>query len=160
MAKQIIILFLATIVLISGFLIFSEHHNQAAAPDQASVWTFLKNLFSRLNKIFELNLRPEKCVNSCGDGVCQSKLCVGKNCACPETYANCPADCGRAPTLQPQPAPTKNSDQQNATCVNKCPDGFCEEIVCLGTGCPCAETPSNCPQDCKTTTPQKAPSLK
>ena len=35
------------------------------------------------------------------------------------------------------------------TCKNLCGDGICQEIVCLATGCPCPETPHNCPQDCK-----------
>lgn len=34
-------------------------------------------------------------------------------------------------------------------CEDMCGDGICQEIVCQGTGCPCAETPENCPQDCK-----------
>lgn len=33
-------------------------------------------------------------------------------------------------------------------CVDQCGDGTCAEIVCLGTGCPCAETASLCPGDC------------
>jgi hypothetical protein len=35
-----------------------------------------------------------------------------------------------------------------ATCVNKCGDGTCQEIVCFGLGCPCPETAASCPQDC------------
>jgi hypothetical protein len=34
------------------------------------------------------------------------------------------------------------------TCKNLCGNGQCEQIVCLAVGCPCAETPMNCPQDC------------
>lgn len=149
MAQQIIALLLCGAFLVLVFTISPEQ------PSHASIWTTLKNWFSALNKIFELNLGPEKCVNSCGDNTCQSKFCAGKNCSCLETYANCPADCGNKPTLQPQPASGKNSDQQDDTCINKCPDGLCEEIVCMGTGCACAETPSTCPQDCKTVTPLK-----
>lgn len=33
-------------------------------------------------------------------------------------------------------------------CVDKCGDDICQEIVCLGSGCPCAETPTSCPADC------------
>lgn len=36
-------------------------------------------------------------------------------------------------------------------CEDMCGDGICQEIVCLATGCPCAETPGNCPQDCQET---------
>jgi hypothetical protein len=35
------------------------------------------------------------------------------------------------------------------TCKNMCGDGICAEIVCLAIGCPCSETVSSCPQDCK-----------
>lgn len=34
-------------------------------------------------------------------------------------------------------------------CVDKCGDGECAEMVCMAEGCPCPETPANCPQDCK-----------
>lgn len=34
-------------------------------------------------------------------------------------------------------------------CVNRCGDGECAEMVCMAEGCPCPETPENCPQDCK-----------
>jgi len=34
-------------------------------------------------------------------------------------------------------------------CVDKCGDGTCQEVVCMGSGCPCAETIQSCPQDCK-----------
>ncbi|MCF7865909.1 hypothetical protein K9L67_02530 [Candidatus Woesearchaeota archaeon] len=34
-------------------------------------------------------------------------------------------------------------------CVNTCGNTKCEEIVCMGEGCPCAETPDSCPQDCQ-----------
>jgi hypothetical protein len=34
-------------------------------------------------------------------------------------------------------------------CENLCGDGICQEIVCLGSGCPCLETAENCPIDCE-----------
>jgi len=34
-------------------------------------------------------------------------------------------------------------------CKDLCGDGVCEEVVCMAIGCPCPETPENCPQDCK-----------
>lgn len=43
--------------------------------------------------------------------------------------------------------PGKNIDR--GICVDKCGNGRCEEIVCMGEGCPCAESAENCPQDCK-----------
>lgn len=34
-------------------------------------------------------------------------------------------------------------------CINSCGDGICQEAVCQGTGCPCAETKETCFADCK-----------
>lgn len=36
-----------------------------------------------------------------------------------------------------------------ALCVNQCGDHQCQEVVCLGSGCPCAETAESCPLDCR-----------
>jgi hypothetical protein len=33
-------------------------------------------------------------------------------------------------------------------CVDACGNGMCEELVCMGSGCPCAESESLCPEDC------------
>jgi len=33
-------------------------------------------------------------------------------------------------------------------CENLCGDGTCQQIVCMAVGCPCAETPVNCANDC------------
>jgi hypothetical protein len=33
-------------------------------------------------------------------------------------------------------------------CKDLCGDGVCQEMVCMSLGCPCSETPSNCPKDC------------
>lgn len=40
-------------------------------------------------------------------------------------------------------------NQDTGTCKNICGNGTCEEIVCMAIGCPCPETPTTCPQDCK-----------
>lgn len=34
-------------------------------------------------------------------------------------------------------------------CKDLCGNGRCEEIVCMAVGCPCPESPSTCPSDCK-----------
>ncbi len=44
--------------------------------------------------------------------------------------------------------PNPNGEEQ-PICINTCGNGTCEEIVCLGSGCPCAETPESCPDDCR-----------
>jgi hypothetical protein len=36
-------------------------------------------------------------------------------------------------------------------CVNMCGNGVCQEVVCLGSGCPCAETIYSCYADCNVT---------
>lgn len=36
----------------------------------------------------------------------------------------------------------------SALCEDLCGNGSCEEVVCLAEGCPCAETPDTCPEDC------------
>ncbi|MFH0885013.1 MAG: hypothetical protein V1861_04845 [Candidatus Micrarchaeota archaeon] len=76
----------------------------------------------------------------CGDGVCQPI-----EASQPDI---CPADC-----------PTQNKNQ-SGICQNACGDGICQEIVCQGTGCPCAETNSSCPQDCLDLPPQQNASTK
>lgn len=34
------------------------------------------------------------------------------------------------------------------SCRDMCGDGICQEMVCMATGCPCAESAANCPKDC------------
>jgi hypothetical protein len=34
-------------------------------------------------------------------------------------------------------------------CRDLCGNGNCEEVVCMAVGCPCAESHSRCPVDCK-----------
>ncbi len=48
------------------------------------------------------------------------------------------------------PPETGENETSNETqlCVDMCGDGECQKIVCLGEGCPCAETPESCPEDC------------
>lgn len=39
--------------------------------------------------------------------------------------------------------------KESVVCVDNCGNGICEEMVCMGEGCPCAETPESCPKDCR-----------
>jgi signal peptidase len=41
-----------------------------------------------------------------------------------------------------------NSTEGNFTCEDLCGDGICQEVVCLGEGCPCQENRESCPIDC------------
>ena len=45
----------------------------------------------------------------------------------------------------------RNTDPNNVkpVCEDLCGDGVCQEVVCQAIGCPCAETPENCPADCR-----------
>ena len=45
--------------------------------------------------------------------------------------------------------PTCPEEPREPVCKDKCGDGICQEIVCLAIGCPCAETRTSCPEDCK-----------
>jgi len=42
----------------------------------------------------------------------------------------------------------RNGNNDADICVDMCGDGVCQEIVCMGEGCPCPETAQNCPSDC------------
>lgn len=42
----------------------------------------------------------------------------------------------------------ESENPETEICVDMCGDGVCQEMVCLGSGCPCAETAATCPQDC------------
>lgn len=42
----------------------------------------------------------------------------------------------------------ETSGTAKKACKDQCGDGFCQEIVCMAIGCPCAETPQSCPDDC------------
>jgi len=43
----------------------------------------------------------------------------------------------------------EESKKEEKLCVDLCGDGVCQEVVCLGENCPCAETKESCPQDCQ-----------
>ena len=65
-----------------------------------------------------------------------------------ETYpAQCQTPDGRSFT-QIIDEPVVPPDVPGQACEDKCGDGICQEIVCMAIGCPCPETPENCPQDC------------
>jgi len=47
-------------------------------------------------------------------------------------------------------ADEKDSRQERKRyCQDMCGDGSCQVIVCKAVGCPCPESPSTCPADCK-----------
>lgn len=38
---------------------------------------------------------------------------------------------------------------ERSACRDLCGDGTCQEMVCMAVGCPCAESATSCPSDCK-----------
>ncbi len=42
----------------------------------------------------------------------------------------------------------KTNKENKRLCKDMCGDGVCQEIVCLGEGCPCPESSETCPADC------------
>lgn len=47
-----------------------------------------------------------------------------------------------------QPSDEKIEPTDHSVCKDTCGNGKCDEIVCMGSGCPCAETATSCPADC------------
>lgn len=47
-------------------------------------------------------------------------------------------ECGRKSSI----------NEEEYGCEDMCGDGICQEVVCQSIGCPCAETPESCPEDC------------
>lgn len=62
--------------------------------------------------------------------------------------ARCSTPDGRTFTQKLSPEEQLRSTPAQQVCQNKCGDNVCQEIVCMGSGCPCAETTTSCPADC------------
>jgi hypothetical protein len=58
-------------------------------------------------------------------------------------------DCYPPKCVPPQGQEYDIEPEPLQVCEDKCGDGECAEVVCLAIGCPCAETPETCPEDCK-----------
>ncbi|MBN2517462.1 MAG: hypothetical protein JXB14_01315 [Candidatus Altiarchaeota archaeon] len=85
---------------------------------------------------------------NCGEGKCwDGEACV--------VMVNSFGECVAAgyPVMESYPRQCRTPDgrtfiEEVAICEDRCGDGFCDDMVCLGEGCPCAETPESCPEDC------------
>lgn len=71
------------------------------------------------------------------------------------TYDECVA--AGHPALKSYPGQCTTPDGQRfvqqipdppSVCTDQCGNGSCEEVVCMGSGCPCAESPESCAKDC------------
>ena len=60
--------------------------------------------------------------------------------------ARCAVPGGEIFTDQKQAIPTVLGGK---LCRDMCGDGACQEIVCMGEGCPCSESKTSCPRDCR-----------
>lgn len=61
-------------------------------------------------------------------------------------------DCSGCPPYCVTPQGDKyiqNEAVSESICADNCGNGICESIVCMGSGCPCPETPDSCPADCE-----------
>ena len=94
---------------------------------------------------FPLVCSEEVCVNES-----LSSSCVGEGDSVP-VIVN-PPECCDGLTLVPPTEPILGSagscELVETNCVDKCGDGNCDEVVCQGEGCYCAETSDSCAVDC------------
>ena len=80
----------------------------------------------------------------------------------PQNFDECVAQSGRISKSDPPRCVSKEGvvfiDNRAAlgadgagskACRDVCGNGICEEIVCMAVGCPCAESHSTCPKDCR-----------
>jgi hypothetical protein len=100
---------------------------------------------------------------------CSTTLCFGcvgeatprpAVAARPTSFNECVAAGGRVLKSFPAQCVTPDGDRfidesqaqrgrVERACKDLCGDGRCAEIVCMAVGCPCPESPSTCPSDCK-----------
>lgn len=99
----------------------SEHTSKPNA--QAEVKTF-DECVAAGNAI--LRSLPPKCISASGEVFTEGKT-------------------NQRNVAEPNEQPAQKGD---SLCKDKCGNGTCEQIVCLGSTCPCAETPASCPEDC------------
>jgi hypothetical protein len=108
-------------------------------------------------------------------GTCLCMLVLGVGCAvvhaevsssAPTSYAECvelggkilktyPGQCVASngarfvdPSQVSKRDPAVVAGSAKKLCVDQCGNGSCQEMVCMAEGCPCAESPASCPQDC------------
>ena len=101
---------------------------------------------------------PQKSVQAQGAAQIESfEECVAAGNLVQKTHpARCLTEDGRVfvQIRRAHPGPQEHGRQEempqvSPLCEDKCGDNQCQEIVCLGTGCPCAESAAKCPQDCQ-----------
>lgn len=93
---------------------------------------------------------------SVAGGVCKAEESTSDGVIVPNSYDTCVASGGRLAADQAGRCTTANGQvfeeskkAAGATCKDLCGDGKCQEMVCMAVGCPCAESKTTCPTDCK-----------
>lgn len=91
---------------------------------------------------------------SYGDGLPDHN--VGGKVAPARSFAECARQEGQILKSYPAQCVTKdgkvfvdNSTGSDGSCKDLCGDGRCQQIVCMAIGCPCPESTTSCPKDCK-----------
>jgi len=79
------------------------------------------------------------CLETISGALCQNIIGSECNEECSSTCLPSPCEDISDCIDEPEPEPI---------CVDMCGNDVCEEVVCLGEGCPCAETLDNCAADC------------
>jgi hypothetical protein len=82
-------------------------------------------------------------------GITSFEECAKAGLPVMESYpARCTTPDGRSFTEKLTPEEQVRTSPPQQICQNKCGDNVCQEIVCMGSGCPCAESATTCPADC------------
>ncbi len=91
---------------------------------------------------------PPRCVTRDGKmfvGSSPTPAVLNQNASPVQPKASAPGQSNGKAVATPSPELTQSKEQ---LCKDSCGNGVCEQIVCQAEGCPCAESPKSCPQDC------------
>jgi len=98
----------------------------------------------------------------CGDGVCDIGETCTQDCDIPPVQYH--SECKELKCVQIE----GNGDDQCSAdeecapidCIDQCGNGVCDEYVCQGPNCPCAETAKSCEKDCPITPAESSIEIK
>jgi|GEM_PF-1820525 len=92
----------------------------------------------------------------CWGGFCRADQEVVREVRVPDSFESCVASGGQVQGDQGGRCATvsgqvfeQTREAAHKACKDQCGDGTCQEIVCMAVGCPCAESATSCPVDCK-----------
>ena len=120
-----------------------------------------KNLIKKYRPIIKKTPLKKVCKDLCGDGICQTIVCLAVGCPCAETAESCPEDCSGVKNCigdgEIYSDPSDADDRKGECCAglqkisSGCWDGiyYCTSEICGNGECKSLENKSNCPEDCK-----------